>query len=248
MAILDRNFGNVSAASGTWTITRSTGSYGTGTVIVVVVFANSVFTTPGGWTQRTTSLSNLGLYSYDVAGAGQSSLAITCSPAGTGQWYAWELSAGSTWVGGTAAETASTGASIASPSITPSAGNRHLFASVGGIAGGAAMTVTGVTNSFTLRGQAQSTSQDWVLSAGADRDVTADGTTAYTTTGSFSGSPSVRGAFTLAYINNGGDATAPTVPTGLTTTAIGPTTANLSWTAATDAVGVTGYEVMVVGP
>jgi uncharacterized protein DUF4082 len=43
------------------------------------------------------------------------------------------------------------------------------------------------------------------------------------------------------------DSTPPTVPTGLATTAIGSTTADLSWTASTDAVGVTGYELQIIG-
>jgi hypothetical protein len=44
------------------------------------------------------------------------------------------------------------------------------------------------------------------------------------------------------------DTTAPSVPTGLTVTSIGSTTANLSWTASTDDVAVTGYEVTIYGP
>jgi YD repeat-containing protein len=39
------------------------------------------------------------------------------------------------------------------------------------------------------------------------------------------------------------DGTTPTVPTGLTATAISPTQINLSWTHSTDNVGVTGYVV-----
>ncbi|WP_051710537.1 carbohydrate-binding module family 20 domain-containing protein [Andreprevotia chitinilytica] len=39
------------------------------------------------------------------------------------------------------------------------------------------------------------------------------------------------------------DTTAPTVPTGLTSTAVGSNTVALSWTASTDNVGVTGYKV-----
>jgi chitodextrinase len=39
------------------------------------------------------------------------------------------------------------------------------------------------------------------------------------------------------------DAQAPTAPTGLTATPASPTQVNLSWTASTDNVGVTGYEV-----
>ena len=39
------------------------------------------------------------------------------------------------------------------------------------------------------------------------------------------------------------DTTAPTVPTGLTATPVSPTQVNLAWNAATDNVGVTGYDV-----
>jgi fibronectin type 3 domain-containing protein len=39
------------------------------------------------------------------------------------------------------------------------------------------------------------------------------------------------------------DSTAPTAPTGLTATATSSTSVDLSWTAATDSVGVTGYDV-----
>lgn len=45
----------------------------------------------------------------------------------------------------------------------------------------------------------------------------------------------------------GGDATAPTVPTGLTATAASPTQIDLSWTASTDAAGVTGYRIYLDG-
>jgi chitodextrinase len=43
------------------------------------------------------------------------------------------------------------------------------------------------------------------------------------------------------------DSTAPTVPTGLTVTVTGSTTLLAEWTASTDAVGVTGYNVYVDG-
>src|SRR5207237_10879337 len=39
------------------------------------------------------------------------------------------------------------------------------------------------------------------------------------------------------------DAQPPTTPTGLVATAAGPTQVNLSWSASTDNVGVTGYSV-----
>ena len=44
------------------------------------------------------------------------------------------------------------------------------------------------------------------------------------------------------------DLEAPTTPTNLAVTSVGSTTANLSWTASTDNIAVTGYEVTVFGP
>jgi len=44
-------------------------------------------------------------------------------------------------------------------------------------------------------------------------------------------------------IGGGGDTTPPTAPTGLSATAVGSSQINLSWTAATDNVAVTGYRV-----
>lgn len=46
----------------------------------------------------------------------------------------------------------------------------------------------------------------------------------------------------------GGDFTPPSTPTGLQVTAVGATTVDLSWTAATDDVAVTGYQIEVTGP
>src|SRR6267378_6650959 len=43
------------------------------------------------------------------------------------------------------------------------------------------------------------------------------------------------------------DTTAPTAPTGLSVSAVTPTTLTLSWSAATDNVAVTGYNVYVNG-
>jgi hypothetical protein len=44
------------------------------------------------------------------------------------------------------------------------------------------------------------------------------------------------------------DLSAPTAPTGLATTDVGTTTIDLAWSPSSDNVGVTGYEIRVVGP
>ena len=50
-------------------------------------------------------------------------------------------------------------------------------------------------------------------------------------------------AFYNAGSGGGGDTEPPTTPSGLTATAVSPTQVNLSWTASSDNVGVTGYRV-----
>lgn len=202
MTILDRNSGVFNTTTA-FNVTRSSGNFGVGTVIVVAVFGNTIINTPGSATQRTTSVVDLGLYSYDIAGAGQSSIAFTNST-GCGIWHCWELSAGSTYVTGQAAQSASVPASThTSPTITPSSGDRHLLVSVGGVTGGLSRSVSSVDSSFTITlASQQVAAQDWPFAAGAELNVTTAGGTGYSTTGTFSASISfAHGAIALAYSN-----------------------------------------------
>lgn len=247
MTILDRNFGTFNSTTSV-SVTRSTGSFGTGTVIVVLIFGNTTFTTPSGWTQRHNSVVNLGLYAYDRTGGGEASFGFTAGATGSGQWHVWELSAGSTYVTGGLSQSGGA-TSYAIPGITPTAGDRHLLAAAGGTNSSTSLSVTAYNNSFVLGAGGQATGQDRPFSYKGERDVTANGSTSYGTTATFSDATvGASGGGILAYINNAGDVTAPTVPTNLATTAIGSTTADLSWTASSDAVGVTQYELLVVGP
>jgi hypothetical protein len=245
---LDRNFGNILVANATWTVGRSTGSFGTGTTIVVGIISNTTWNTPSGWTQRFNNVSSMGIYLFDKTAAGETTINFTTGSAGAGQWYAWELSAGSTYVGGSATEAAGAADNMTTPNVTPTAGPRHLLAVIGGNRGSTGVLDT-FNNSFTRWNGAWSGGGDGTLSAAADRDVTADGVTAYNTTGTMQTSAQIvpRAALIAAYVDNAGDTTPPTVPTGLATTAVGSTTADFSWTASTDAVGVTGYEIQVIG-
>ncbi|MBI5734049.1 MAG: hypothetical protein HY973_03870, partial [Candidatus Kerfeldbacteria bacterium] len=63
---------------------------------------------------------------------------------------------------------------------------------------------------------------------------------AYDAAGNTSSQSSSASATTQAVAS---DTTAPTVPTGLSATAVSSSGINLSWTASTDAVGVTGYKI-----
>jgi hypothetical protein len=52
---------------------------------------------------------------------------------------------------------------------------------------------------------------------------------------------------TATFVHSAGDTAPPTTPTGLTATASSSSQINLSWTASTDNVGVTGYKIYRVG-
>lgn len=248
MAILGRSNGIFTSAASI-TVTPSGATFGTGTVIVVEIHGNTTFATPSGWTQRHSSVVNLGLYAFDRTGAGETSFAFPTGATGSGQWYAWELSAGSTYVIGSIGQTGSA-INYTLAAITPTAGARHLLAVGGGAHPSLALTVTGYSNSFALGAGGQALAQDQPFSARGELDVTADGVTSYGTVATFSNTTSgSSGGVLLAYVNaSAGDVTPPSVPTGLGTTAIGSTTADLSWTASTDNVAVTGYEIQIIGP
>lgn len=208
MTILDRNSGTFSTTTSV-TVTRSTGSFGTNTVLVVAIFGNTVFNTPGTMTQRTSSVLNMGLYSYDKVGAGEISLPFTATSSGSGAWFCWELTNGSTWVNGQASQVATSETSYATPSVTPTLGDRHLLAVAGGLGNGNARNVASFSNSFAEWADLQATVQDWPFAAAADLNVTANGVASYSTTGTFSGvTSSGAGGITLAYADGGAAAPA----------------------------------------
>lgn len=209
MTILDRNSGTFNTTTSV-TVTRSTGSYGTNTTLVVAIVGNTVFNTPGTMTQRTSSVVNLGLYSYDKTGAGETSLPFTATGAGSGVWFSWELSSGSSWqsgAGSAANQNNVSASSYATSTVTPSAGNCHLLAAVGGVGSGNVRSVTAVSNSFGLFGAAQVSAQDWPFAAGADLDALGDGVTGFSTTGTFSAAAAAAaGGIILTYTAGSGTA------------------------------------------
>ncbi|WP_227013881.1 fibronectin type III domain-containing protein [Paenibacillus psychroresistens] len=125
--------------------------------------------------------------------------------------------------------------SLTSPSKTSSTVNLSWTASTDNVAvtgydiykaGVLAGSTTDATV-FTVTGLAASTAYSFTVKA---RDAA----------GNVSSASSALSVTTNA---NSGDTTAPTAPTNLISPANSDTTVNLSWTASTDAVGVTGYNI-----
>lgn len=79
-----------------------------------------------------------------------------------------------------------------------------------------------------------------LCSAGTPSAVTGSGPWSWTCTGSGTGHTNASCSAPLA---QAGDTTPPSVPTGLTATGVSQTEIDLTWTASTDNVGVTGYDV-----
>ena len=100
--------------------------------------------------------------------------------------------------------------------------------------------VTGykVFRNGTQVGTSTSTSYNLTgLTAGTTYSITAQ---AYDAAGNSSASST---ALSLTTTNNTADTTAPSIPSGLTSSSITQTSATVSWTASTDNVGVTGYKI-----
>jgi len=93
--------------------------------------------------------------------------------------------------------------------------------------GGVQIATLGVVTSFQNNGLTASTTYSYTVRA---RDAA----------GNISAPSSPASATTQAPV---GDTTAPSTPTGLTASAVSSSQINLSWTAATDNVGVTGYNI-----
>jgi hypothetical protein len=232
VTILDRNSGTFNTATSI-TVTRSSGNFGTGTTIVVAVFGNTIITA-GTMTSRGSSVVDLGIYLFDKTGAGEASISLTGSPAGSGVWFAWELSAGATFDVASVTQSGSASTTFTTGSITPASGARHLLAVGGGVGSGAARSVSGFDSSFatTLASQ-QVSAQDWPFAAGAELDVTANGSTAYSTTATFSAATATaRGGLVAAWSTGSGATVDGTVTQTVTATAVVDAVVDRSTTAA----------------
>jgi chitodextrinase len=127
---------------------------------------------------------------------------------------------------GATSGTASTG------NITTTTSNELIY--------GAGMTDSGYSSG------APSTGYTMRVYSQPDADIAFDKNV--TSTGTYSASTSATGAWLMQIVgfkaaSTSGDTTAPSTPTGLSATAASSSQINLSWTASTDNVGVTGYKV-----
>lgn len=103
-------------------------------------------------------------------------------------------------------------------------------------------TVTWSGGQQTFNVNQQATGGQWVLLA--SRKVLMQGTTGSVKLGNGTGATgSIVVADAVKFVMTSSDMTAPSVPTNLTATTASASQINLTWTASTDNVGVTGYKI-----
>lgn len=234
MSILQSNSGTFSG-TGNFTVSLPTAPAST-SLVVVEIAGNNVVGTPSGWTLRTSQVNYMGHYLWDRQGDGTTtSWTFSIPSAGGENWSIHEVE-GATFGNATSQNDSSTLANYSTPSITPSAGDVALFASIGSTSAEGVRTVSGWTNSFTEVFDTYATAADYPMRGLATRTVTASGA-AYSTNATYSlestgcssiiawyttgtpGPPSIslRAAGTATAATAAVTAVAPAVPSGTTT-------------------------------
>lgn len=192
------------------TVTASLGSASTsGNLLTLKVAADDYAASPpSGWTQSTGMKQETyhGGYFWWKISTGDTSVNYTIGSAANSSWVMEEYAGpfdGSPYDTSNGTLAISSAGSAATPNITPSAGDRLVLAALGSSNSSGDMSgdLTGFTNGFThtrSSGPASATgTRDNI--GGAYLDVTANGSTAYNTTGSFPFTKQSHSAMIIAF-------------------------------------------------
>lgn len=247
-AWINRTPGTAGRTPGVGAFTITFPAAAAGSLLVVVAGGPITMGWPGGWDEKLQPLNNTELsVATKTATAGETSVVVT---RGNGNypviWTVYEFPAGSAWGVGTSAAGTNT-----APTLSGITVGQTVMAAISGV-----VATNDTTPSYTSTWTTPATKNvDVVLGGDGTTDgayvslayVDNYGSTSLTPAGTYGASSSREWAVWSITVP-AGDTTAPTVPTGVNVSAIGATTATVSWTPSTDAVGVTGYEVEVTGP
>jgi hypothetical protein len=235
VAQVQKNGGTVNGAT---SIVTSLGSATTaGNSILLMISGAGTLTTPAGFTSRSPQVNLAGQYLFDkLVASGNSTDTPTLTQGGTYN-ATWQITEYSGISGFVTSNGANTGFGETPPnttaSITPTTGNRLIVAFAGLLGSGISTTFTagdptGWTNSFTgeQSNYAPPTSgagRDGFAAGWASRQVTTAGSTAYSTTFSWTSSGSAPAATNIiaAYTHSAGGLTNPVMPAGLGTLTLG---------------------------
>lgn len=219
--------GILQQASGTFTGTSFTptlpATSSAANCVVLIVAGNTTVTTPAGWTLRTSQVNQMGHYLWDRQGVALASVAVSNS-AGQGTWWIAEIAGGS-YQNASSVNAASNATTYVTPSLTPTAGVRTLIASLGSTHATTARTISGWTNSFVEVADVCQATADFPMQGVAVRDdLTVNGSTAYSTTGTYSLSNGGRSAIIASYVTTA----APANVTGTLNAAVPKVTSSIA--------------------
>lgn len=200
----------VQQASGTFnglnTLTATLpGASSASNTVVLFVAGNTTVTTPTNWSLRTSQVNSMGHYLYERAGVALTSIS-TNNAAGAGTWWIAEIAGGVyDTSAGQNAGAAGSGTYNTPTTFTPAAGNRIILADLGSLVGNATVrTLSGWTNSFVEQIDVCQPTADYPMQGGAALDgVTANGSTTYSTTGTYSNASIGRSALVGSWATSG---------------------------------------------
>lgn len=211
MAIVQQNSGTfTNASAGTFTASLP-GQSSASNCVALVVAANTTITTPASWTARTQQVNIMGHYLVDRTATALTSVVVSVA-AGQGTWWIAEIASGTYDIAASANAGSGLNTTYSTPALTPTAGTRLVFASLGStVTGGAARTVSGWTNGFVEQADVcQATVDGPMQGVALLADFTAGGVTSYSTTTTYSTSSNGRSAIIASYATAAGAvATAP---------------------------------------
>lgn len=247
---LNRTAG-VAARNGTTSHTITFTAATSGSFLVAVVGGAVTHTWPGGWTEQLQPVNNTELsVATKTASAAESSVTITHNGSNYPVIYViYEFPSGTTWgVSNSGTGTSNVGLTGVTVGDTVySAFNWSVAAGTSSSSGFTSVWTTPDTEDLDQFEPGNGVTDGAYMSV-AYQDNYPSTTMTPAGTGLIPGGSGRESVAFSLNVPAGGDTTPPSVPTGLQTTAIGTTTADLSWNASTDNVGVTGYEVVIVGP
>lgn len=193
--LLQQNSGIWSGTSMTVTLS---GAMTPGSTLMLIVAGNTIVPTPAGWILRESQVNDMGHYLFTQSG-GANSWNITTNN-GAGTWYVAELAMATYEMGASANDPLGSHA-YATPTLTPAAGHRLLCASVASSSGDEIQrTISDWTDSFTEVADVCNPTGDYPMQGVALRDMSADGTTGYMTTATYSQSVGTRSAIIASVI------------------------------------------------
>lgn len=202
MGILQQASGTFNGASFTATLPAASSASNT---VVVIIGADTTVTTPASWALRTSQVNEMAHYLYDRAGVSLTSVSFTTAT-GPGTWWIFEVNGAH--VSSSSANNVNQASSYNTPNLTPTAGTRTLVASIGSLHNAATRTVSGWTSSFVEQVDVCATVTAFPQAGGAALvDQTVNGSTAYSTTATYSLPSTSKSAIIAAYASSAGGGT-----------------------------------------